>query len=164
MKTWSKWLTAALLLYGFCGSAEPVNLLDTHPYGLPRGWIAYGRGGSCRAESGVLRITNNDPACEWGICQTLPITKPGSYVFSLEVSVPEDARPGGNASLLLVCGNTKSDVVHFQSAVKGRYVRISARLNVFDVHAKGVTVYLYSSLRECSDFLIRNADFSPAGN
>ena len=93
------------LLFAFsCAAmfAESISLTDATEDGIPKGWKAYGKNGVCKVENGALRITDKDAKSEWGIAKTVPIAKPGKYVFSVEVSVPEGGNVKGNVKAFLL--------------------------------------------------------------
>ncbi len=155
-----KILAAALLvLSGLSMTAAPVILTDTLSSGMPKGWKAYGMGGSCRAESGTLRVTAADPAREWGICKVFEISKPGKYTFSAEVSRPGNGTLGGNMQLLIIAGVKKGTCGFFGKAQTGSFMQVSSSIEIFD-KTRNLTVYIHCPAGETGDFLIRNAQFS----
>ena len=156
------------LLFAFgCAAAfaESIDLADVAETGIPKGWKSYGKNGVCKVENGVLRITDKDPKTEWGIAKDIPIAKPGKYVFSVEVSVPEGGNVKGNVKVfLLAYAKNKKKVFgtfgYFNKAQTGEFMKASSTIEITDPDFKTVTVYIYSSYAETCDYLVRNAEFS----
>ena len=144
--------------------AESISLTDVNENGIPQGWKAYGKNGVCKVENGALRITDKDAKAEWGIAKTVPIAKPGKYVFSVEVSVPEGGNVKGNVKAFLLAWEKKKKVfgsfAHFNKAKPGEFVKVSSTIEITDPDFKTVTLYIYSSYAETCDYLVRNAEFS----
>lgn len=156
---------ATLLLLTLCTItvlAEAVNVIDTKPCGVPKGWEAFGKGGSCRYENGLLRVTDNEMKFEWGIRQVLPIKRPGRYTFTIEVALPENNTDGGKLKLMLMAGNRVGTIGYLRQAKAGEFTKISSTIELFDKTSK-VTVYLCGSFNETGDYYIRKATFTRAG-
>ena len=141
--------------------AEPVNMIDTYASGIPKGWEAFGKGGSCRYENGLLRMTDNEMKFEWGIRKVFPISQPGRYTFTLEVALPENCANAGKMKLMLMAGNRVGSIGYLNQARPGEFVKISSTMELFDKTSK-ITVYISGSFNETGDYYIRKADFSRA--
>ena len=154
-------LTLCGLVFGTCiVMADAVNMIDTHASGIPKGWEAFGKGGSCRYENGLLRITDNEMKFEWGIRQVLPLSGPGRYTFTVEVALPEHCTDSGKLRLFLMAGNRTGTIGHLNQARKGEFTKISSTIEIPDKKTSKVTVYLCGSFNETGDYLIRKATFT----
>ena len=143
--------------------AEPLNLTDLAQNGIPKGWAAYGKNGTVKVENGALRITDKDAKTEWGICRRQPIAKPGKYVFSVEVAVPEGGNVKGNVKAFILSTEKKKvfgSFAYFNKAKPGEFTKFSSTIEITDPAVKSVTLYIYSSYTDTCDYLVRNADFS----
>ena len=156
-------LIAAAVLGGLTATAEPINLTDLAENGIPKGWTAYGKNGTVKVENGALRITDKDAKTEWGICRKQPIAKPGKYVFSVEVSVPEGGNVKGNVKAFILSTEKKKvfgTFAYFNKAKQGEFTKVSSTIEITDPEVKSVNLYIYSSYADTCDYLVRNADFS----
>lgn len=154
------------LLFAFgCAAlfAESLNLTDLAQNGIPKGWTAYGKNGTVKVENGALRITDKDAKTEWGICRKQPIAKPGKYVFSVEVAVPEGGNVKGNVKAFILSTEKKKvfgSFAYFNKAKQGEFTKVSSTIEITDPAVKSVNLYIYSSYADTCDYLVRNADFS----
>ncbi len=139
--------------------AEAVNMTDTRPCGIPKGWEAFGKGGSCRYENDLLRITDCESKFEWGIRKVMPISQPGRYTFTMEVALPDNAANNGNLKLVLMAGNKIGTIGYLKQACKGEFTKISSTIDLQEKAPK-ITVYISGSFNETGDYYIRKADFS----
>lgn len=143
---------------------ESLNLTDLGTNGIPKGWKQYGKNGVCKVEGDALRITDKDVKSEWGITRAMPISGPGKYAFSIDISVPEGGNVNGNVKGMLMTIDAEKKrsyaFVPFKTAQTGKFTRMSGVLEVKDPAIKNILLYVYSSYAENCDYLVRNADFS----
>ena len=139
--------------------AEAINMTDTRPCGIPKGWEAFGKGGSCRYENDLLRITDRESKFEWGIRKIIPISQPGRYTFTMEVALPAQTADSGNLKLVLMAGNKTGTIGHLNQAKNGDFTKISSTIELPEKTSK-LTVYISGSFNETGDYYIRNATFT----
>ena len=153
-----------------------LELTDVGSDGIPKGWQLdrfEPANGTCKVENGALRITKKDKSSLLIIKKTIPISKLGRYVFSIEVSLPEGGFIQCRDPLLLhgVVGkpNKKTGLRTFQtcerpgdfSKVKnGVFTKVSAVIDIKSSKVKSIIISLGTPRGEAGDFLVKNADFS----
>ena len=142
--------------------AEAINMTDTRPCGVPKGWEAFGKGGSCRYENDLLRITDRESKFEWGIRKVIPISQPGRYTFTMEVALPDQATDSGNLKLVLMAGNKTGSIGYLNQAKNDSFTKISSTIDLPEKTSK-LTVYISGSFNETGDYYIRKANFTQAG-
>jgi hypothetical protein len=149
----------ALLLGSATVFADAINMTDTRPCGIPKGWEAFGKGGSCRYENGLLRITDQESKFEWGIRKIIPISQPGRYTFTMEVALPAQTTDSGHLKLVLMAGNKTGTIGYLNRAKNGDFTKISSTIELPEKTSK-LTVYISSSFNETGDYYIRKATFT----